>query len=275
MDTRFEIRPGRSINISIYRNPKSTQTAFLIHGIGGRGDQWREQINTLKSEYSLIIPDLLGHAKSDKPKPQANNPYAFDELEKDLSAIFKKFHSAENIVLGHSYGGALATALTLNNQDSINHLILISPTPCTPKLSIPPMYYLPTFIMQLARPWLEKKFQSLAYAPSTDKTLLAYESRASKNNQMYVIKALVQGMQKIPAIDVTMLTVPSLMISGAKDGIIPLNAQQQFYQALPHHQFNVIANAGHMPMLETPGEVNQLILAFLTKNAKMPEMIKS
>lgn len=267
MDTRFEIRPGRSINVLIYKNPKSEKTAFLIHGIGGRSDQWREQINALKNQYSLIIPDLFGHGKSDKPRTGMNNPYNFSELEKDLDAIFKKFSTAHNIVLGHSYGGALATALTLNHQDDIDHLILIAPTPCIPKLKIPAMYYLPTFLMQLLRSWMEKKFQQLGFDATTDKNLLAYESKAGKTNPMYVIKGIVTGMQQIPAIDVTMLTVPTLIISGEHDGIIPTVAQQQFYQALPHHEFRVINNAAHLVMLEKPDEVNQYINAFLLEHS--------
>lgn len=265
MDTRFEIRPGRHINISIHKNPKSQQTAFLIHGIGGRGEQWREQINVLKNQYSLIIPDLYGHGKSDKPKSTATNPYAFDELEKDSLALFKKFATQDNIVLGHSYGGALATTLTMNHQDNISRLVLISPTPCTPKLTVPALYYLPTFIMQLCRPWMEKKFQQLAFDPMTDPNLLAYESRANKNNVMSVIKAVVQGAKTIPALDVTMLTVPTLVLSGEHDGIVPVAAQQAFYQAIPHHKFEVINNASHMVMLEKPDLLNQTLLNFLTK----------
>ncbi len=53
------------------------------------------------------------------------------------------------------------------------------------------------------------------------------------------------------------------MITGEHDGIIPPAAQQGFYQAVPHHQFQMIKNASHMPMLEKPQQVNEIILRFI------------
>ncbi len=201
MDNRIEIRPGRILHISSYHHPHSQETAFLFHGLGGRGAQWREQIDVLKSQYSLVIPDLLGHGQSDKPKPEASNPYSFSELEKDIQAIFAKYATHKNRMIGHSYGGALAAVLASDHQDSVNHLTLISPTPCTPKLQIPRIYHLPTLFMELLRPMLDKQFQKLAFDHTANPMLLAQELQAAKENPMYVIKALVNGMQSIPLID--------------------------------------------------------------------------
>src|SRR5579883_2109643 len=121
----IEIRPGRMINIVIHQHPTSDTTVFLTHGIGGRSDQWREQIKALKEQYTLIIPDLLGHGESDKPKQQATHLYDFSAFYRDLQAIFTRYASKKNILIGHSYGGALSTALALKFQDQVNKLILI------------------------------------------------------------------------------------------------------------------------------------------------------
>src|SRR5690348_2760615 len=111
MDNLTEIRPGRFISITTHQNHGSDATIFLFHGLGGNKNQWREQVNVLKENYSLIIPDLLGHGTSTKPKPTHHyNPYTFTELEADLEAIFQKYATRNNIVIGHSYGGALSTA---------------------------------------------------------------------------------------------------------------------------------------------------------------------
>ena len=91
MDTKIEVRPGRLMNLDIRKNPASDTTIFFIHGLGGRGEQWRNQIAFFQDKYSLIIPDLLGHGKSDKPKPGRNNPYDFIEFCRDLQIIFDKW----------------------------------------------------------------------------------------------------------------------------------------------------------------------------------------
>lgn len=263
MDRKIEIRPGRTINVYIEQHPTNDATAFLFHGLGGYGGQWREQFDFLKENYTLIVPDLFGHGASDKIRPSYDNPYSFEELDLDLQTLFNHFSSDTNIILGHSYGAALALSVAIDHQDRVNKLVLISPTPCKPNLTLPWMYHLPTFAMELLRPLLERKFQELSFTPKDNPQLLADELAAGRNNPMYVIKNTVKGMRDVPLIDVTMLTIPTLIISGKEDGLIPVITQQQFYKALPHHQFVDMTDASHMVMLEKPEEVNKTIKEFL------------
>ena len=58
METQIEIRPGRVLNIFFHRNPKAKATAFLIHGLGGRGEQWRKQISQLKEKADVVLLDV-------------------------------------------------------------------------------------------------------------------------------------------------------------------------------------------------------------------------
>lgn len=256
----MEIRPGRSLKISIYPNSSSQKTAFLLHGLGGREDQWKEQIAVLKDHYTLIIPHLLGHGESDKPTVGFFNPYTFEEFNRDIQAIFERYQSEHNIVLGHSYGGALAAALALDHQDKINRLILIDPMPCEPA-TMPFIYRLPVFMLECLRPQLDKAFQQMAFDPSASPDLLARESEAGKKNKLCVIKAMLTGMKTLPVLDIKQLTVPTLIIIGEKDKVISPVRIIDFYQALSHHRFEMIKQAAHMPMLERPQEVNQLILS--------------
>lgn len=265
MENRIEIRPGRTINIRTYSNSAIDDTIFLFHGLGGRGEQWHNQIEALKGKYNLIVPDLLGHGKSDKPKPKGNhNPYSFNELELDLQAIFKKYANAKNIIIAHSYGGALATSVTFDHQDQVSKLILLAPTPCAPSFKVPFIFRLPACLMELFRPALEKNFQQCAFEPFDDPQLLNTELIAGRANPMYMISGMVRGMQDIPKLDVTMLTVPSLIMLGNDDKLVPPAASRQFYTALPHHRFELIQQAAHLLMLEKPDEVNKLIVEFNT-----------
>lgn len=265
MDSRIEIRPGRIVNITTYNNPSSKATVFLIHGLGGRSQQWREQIKPLKEKYTLIIPDLLGHGKSDKPVSNTANLYSFTEFDQDLHAIFNRFSSDKNIIIGHSYGGALATSLAIDHQDKVSKLVLICPVACTPSVKIPLVYHLPVFMLEWLRPTLEKQFLRLAFDESTSSALIAEEAEASRANPMYVIKSIISGMKEIPQLDVTMLTIPTDIILGEHDEIVPPAISQQFYSAIPQHQFEMITHAAHMEMLEKPEQINKLMIEFLSR----------
>jgi pimeloyl-ACP methyl ester carboxylesterase len=262
MDMKVEVRPGRLLNIEIDKNPKSQTTIFLIHGLGGRSKQWREQVKYLRDKYTLIIPDLLGHGASAKPQPDKNNPYDFVELSQDLQIIFDKYADEKNIVMGHSYGGALAAYLTLRNQQKIEKLVLLAPTPCRP--SAPKMiFHLPVFMLEMLRPYFEKNFQKMAYDNNSTRDLLKEEGLAGKNNPLYVIKYMMLGMEKIPDVDIGQLETPTLLIAGETDELVTPERIRNFYGKLPHGEFVQMAKAAHMMMLEKPLEVTQLIADFI------------
>lgn len=260
-DQLIEIRPGRVINLVTHRHATSTATVFLIHGLGGSSEQWREQIPQLAADYNVVTLDLLGHGKSDKPK--GTDPYSFSELSCDLNAVFARCATAQNIVIGHSYGGALATSLTMDHQDNINKLLLLAPTPCQGGMPIPFLFQMPAFIMEWLRPVLEQQFQRLAFTPNDDPELMQTELLAGRRNPMYVIKAMLIGMQQMPLLNISSLTTPTFMLLGKLDGIVPPTLSANFYQPISQHQFITLDDAAHLLMLEKPQATNKLITDFL------------
>lgn len=268
MDTRIEIRPGRHIRLSLYATPHCDTTVFLIHGLGGRGEQWRQQISLLENRYRLVVPDLLGQGQSDKPPSTPNNPYSFVELEKDCQALFNRFAGKRNVIIGHSYGGAFAATLALEHQDKVQQLILISPIACTPNIPIPYPYRLPAFMLEWIRLLLEKEFLGLSFSKQTRSELITEEALAGRQNPMHVIKSIIYGMQTMPRLDITMLTVPTLIVLGEEDQLIPPTLTKRFYAALPNLQIETIPNAAHFCTLEQPQRTNDAILHFLTESTQ-------
>jgi pimeloyl-ACP methyl ester carboxylesterase len=265
MNNLFEIRPGRRIHRIIDESTLSDPTIFLIHGMGGRAEQWRDLVPFLKNRYRLVIPDLLGHGLSEKPRPAKDTPYAFSEYSQDLQSLFEKHASSHNIIIGHSYGGALAANLAAHNQTAVNKLILIAPMSCKPVMTILPLFRLPAWVLELLRPYLEKNFREAAFVSTDSRALLSEEERAGKKNAFYVLKAMVQGTKDIPLLDVTQIHIPTLVICGEHDGIISMDKIRSFYGPLPSVQFETLTNAAHMLMLEQPEKVDALIEKFLKK----------
>lgn len=259
MNLEIEVRPGRRLHIETNTHSDQKPTAFLIHGLGGSGAQWRKQISLLDPHFNLIIPDLLGHGQSEKPKPNHTNPYSFIEFSQDLECIFEKFSGTENIIMGHSYGGPLAALLAFNHQSKVKQLTLVAPMSCQPRTQIPTIYHLPVFALEWIRPYLEKTFEKNAFAPNDSLELRQTESRAGKNNLLYVIKNTLLGMRDIPVLDMQKLTVPTLLFGGEFDNIVRANLIQEFYKRIPQHQYHLINDAGHLLMLEQPNIVNEFM----------------
>lgn len=162
MDTLIEIRPGRRISLSIYKSNPLHSTIFMIHGLGGRGYQWREQVRHLKNRYTLVVPDLLGQGGSERPESKNENVYGFEALSLDLQALFEKYATDTNYVFGHSYGGVLATFLAEAHPTRIQKLALITPVSCQPFKTIPLTYYLPLPLLEMLRSHFFKYFIEMA-----------------------------------------------------------------------------------------------------------------
>jgi len=263
MGTFMDIRPGRRINVETYDNSAAKGTIFLIHGMGGNAQQWRQQIKVLQKDYTLIVPDLLGHGKSDQPKPSHNDPYTFLAFIQDLQLLLQKFGGEKNYLIGHSYGGALAVYLAATQADKFQKMVLLAPTICQPTPSVPFLFKMPLFVMNFFLPLLQKQFRNAAFDSSTSLELIAEENKASKNNKLYVIKDMLRGMQNISFIDVSQIKIPTLIIAGETDKIISNVKMIAFYENLPQREFAVVNGAAHMVMLEQPEKVNTLIEKFL------------
>lgn len=253
----MEVRPHRKLHVNYINNHQKT-TLFFLHGAGGRSDQFRQQIEFFKGRYNILSFDYLGHGNSEKPKPPANaNPYSFKNLYLDIETLFNKFANEKNVVIGHSYGGALATNLVLHHP--VNQLILLSPTTLQPKPTIGGVFYLPIFMLELFRPIISKNFAYLAFHPNTDSSLIEYELEMAKKNPMYMMKPMVLDMLHLPKADIRQLTTPTLVVTSHLDLLIPAKPSIDFYKQLPHVEFKEIDHARHVLMVEQPEVINQII----------------
>jgi pimeloyl-ACP methyl ester carboxylesterase len=88
-----------------YRIVGKGRPVILIHGFGEDGDIWQKQIEFLKDQFQLIIPDLPGSGKSELVKDADIETY---------SEIIKAIIVEEDIeictMLGHSLGGYITLA---------------------------------------------------------------------------------------------------------------------------------------------------------------------
>jgi pimeloyl-ACP methyl ester carboxylesterase len=61
------------------------------------------------------------------------------------------------------------------------------------------------------------------------------------------------------------LKKPTLLFWGRQDKTVPFEHSQSVMQAIPHAEFHVIENCGHIPHYEKPEVVNPILLEFLSK----------
>src|SRR5512134_56066 len=105
-------------------SPDRPQRTFVfIHGFGGQAMQWHYQLHKFALKNRVIALDMRGHGLSDRPSSGYEMSCIQDDLEAalDLLKVTGKF-----VLVGHSFGGAIATEYAVNHPERLERLILIA-----------------------------------------------------------------------------------------------------------------------------------------------------
>jgi pimeloyl-ACP methyl ester carboxylesterase len=248
-----------------------------LHGFGASSYTWREIRDSLAASRTVYTLDLKGFG--DSPKPRDGRYTVHDQAALVIECIDHLQLTGLTLV-GHSFGGgvALVTALELlrSRPGALASLVLLDAASYRQPI--------PAFIRVLQVPVIGPLLQHLAPARMQVRTVLrlAYfhdELIPDASVEAYAAPLRAQGgpealretaRQIIPAdIDAICaryptIGVPTLIIWGAHDEIVPLEFGERLRRAIPHSKLVVVENAGHMPHEETPEPVRRAIEEFLT-----------
>lgn len=100
-------------------------TAVLLHGKNFAGFYWKDIADYLLNEgYDVLIPDQIGFGKSSKPE---HYQYSFSTLAMHTHSLANELGIQDQLIVGHSMGGMLATRYVLTYPEVAKKLILINP----------------------------------------------------------------------------------------------------------------------------------------------------
>ena len=209
---------------------------LLIHGIPVWGYLWKDCIETLSQHFQLIIPDLVGYGYSDQRD-------CFDRSIKVQSHIISKlleFLEVENLfVAGHDIGGAVAQRFVVDHADKVRKWALIDSVlydswPADPmvRLGNPKLHYR-TKGDELAQKFIERLPDGFYNREKASKELMEgwmahYATDAGKLSLIRNAAALNTNHTMELLGDIKKLTIPLLLLWGAKDQFQPLYSAERF-----------------------------------------------
>ena len=251
---------------------------ILIHGFGGSMWNWEYQYSVLAHTHRVIIPDLLGSGLSDKPE----NAYTPETLVE----VFRQFMDSLNIpqatLIGNSMGAGLAMAMALDYPERVKQLVLISGFPAQVETSIASRHY-QRFLYHRPPLWLAKFGNWIAGRRATEQLLkeIVYNpelisptviERSFHNRQrggflapLYSLLDNIQNWEKHYGNRLQKVSHQVLLLWGDHDRVFPLEVGERVKKQLPHVEWHVIPEAGHLAQWEQPAIVNQFILSFLER----------
>lgn len=102
--------------------PAGPVQLLAIHGLTGHGKRWQQLAEEHLSEIAVAAPDLLGHGRSSWAAP-----WTIDANVRALAALLRATADGPVLVVGHSFGGAVALQLAAAHPELVGSLVLLDP----------------------------------------------------------------------------------------------------------------------------------------------------
>lgn len=272
---------GTRLHTEVF-GPNDGYPIVLAHGITCSLKVWHEQINDLSRDFRVIAYDHRGHGRSGVPDASA---YSLDHLASDLDAVLAaNLRPGERAVIaGHSMGGIAISAWADRFREQVAEradAVALINTTTGDLLDKIKLMRVPGMLKSARIAAARSMIRSVGGAP------LVY---GTQPGSMRFLKMMAVGVDADPAIarylhglfaatpaagrggwarvlvdemgpkvhiDITGLTVPTLVIGSTDDRLLPMCQARKIAEDAPNLLELVEMPGGHCAILEHPADVN-------------------
>lgn len=240
---------------------KGKQTLVLVHCWAGNLGFWREQVPALADKARLVLIDLPGHGKSDKP----DTAYTMDYLAGGVLTVLKDARVDKATFIGHSMGAPVICRVYHQAPERVAGLVSVDGFLRRPKM---PPEQARQFPAQFAGPdYRENTRQGMgALFPAGTEKLRDQVIEEMLETPQFVMLAAMKGMfdPDQPDWDPKHVNVPVLVINAPNP--MWTDEYKQYVTSLSSKtDYRVIPGTGHWLMLEKPAEFNTSLVGMLQK----------
>ncbi len=258
---------SRSTTVEGYRihydvlGPASGPPVVLVHGLGGRAEEWLGLAHYLvKAGYRVYLPDLPGYGSSDKPAE-------FSYSVADEAAVVVGFMDAMGLkqvdLGGISMGGWIVQIVATSHPERVRRLILFDSAGIHEKPSWDTRLFTPATNAEVSQ------LNALLYPhPFPVPGFVARDIlRITEKNGWVIRRAVASMLAGRNASDdlLPKLQMPVLIVWGAEDRIMPLRQGEKMHSLVPQSQLEVFPGCGHLSPMQCASQVGPKIVEFVKR----------
>lgn len=257
----------------------SAPTLLLIHGAGGSLHSWADLAPMLAVHYHVIAVDVAGHGFSQKGRMARAG---LEDIAADIAALAANQGWQVQAVIGHSAGAAIALQLA----EMLPLRAVVGLNAALSQFEGMAGWLFPAMAKTLSLLPFAPHFgaKMLGTPAQIDRLLIQTGAQISADGRdQYLTLArrpahIGATLDMMAAWDLrpllgrlSQISVPVLLLTGARDGAVPPRVSVEAARALPHATAHIIQSYGHLLPEEAAGTIAPLILDFLkTALAKAP-----
>ena len=265
-----------------YVDSGSGPVVLFIHGILGSQRQWEHLVDVMDDDHRVVLPDLFGHGDSAKPV----GDYSLSAHAAAMRDLLDHLGIERVTLVGHSLGGGIAMQFFYLFPERVERLVLVSSgglgrevNPVLRAATLPGAAQVLSVVASapvLSRvEAMGRGASRVGWRPGSDlgaiwRGFRTLGDRGSRAAFLSTTRAVIDiGGQTISArdhLDGT-LPVPTLIVWGTRDHMIPAAHAAAAQQAVPECQVELFEGAGHFPHLDDPDRFARVLRAFVAAGA--------
>lgn len=229
----------------------------FLHGMGGSGDIWFQQIEALKERFRCI-------AVTYPPLPN------LDLLRFGILGILEKENISRAHLVGSSMGGYLAQFLAAKNPTRIRKVVLgntFPPNEVIPRRARTGVRCLPWVPEWAIMAGMRRNAQRVLFPAAENSELVnayLYEQTCGFMRKPDVIARCACLCQVFTPPDLKTLGIPALIIEADNDPMVDLELREMLKAANPSAAVTTFNRAGHFPYMNRPAEYTEALDGFLS-----------
>ncbi len=257
-----------NIYYEVHGNEQAAETIVFLNGLSQSTIAWMLTLPYFKKEYKIVLIDFIFQGKSDKTGEWRN----FDQHAKDLLSVLDALNIQKSVIAGLSYGSMVAQHFTVNYPTRVSKLLLMATfankTPYYEAIELSWWRALEfggyNLMLDIMLPTvLSERYFSNPLMPIDLMKQARQETQDDKQSLFKLMRATKERPDYRP--ELKKITVPTLVIQGEKDMLLPVHLADEVTKAIPNAQLKVIPNAGHTLNLEAVPQMCALISDFIKR----------
>ena len=245
------------------------RTLLLVHGFGCDQNLWRLVVDRLKSDFRLVLIDLVGAGASD---PGAWDPTKYSSLAgyaADILDIVDELDLRDVVFVGHSVSAMIGTLATLTDPSRFAKLVLLTPSP----RYIDDGDYRGGFSRADIDELLESLEQNfLGWSRAMAPVIMGTPDRPELEDELadtfcrtdpeYARVFARTTFLSDNRADLPRIPLPTLVIECSQDAIAPREVGAYVHTHVPGSQLVTLEATGHCPHVSAPDATAAAISAF-------------
>lgn len=239
--------------------PADGPVVVLVHGLGGRAEDWRDLAPFLaKAGFRVYLPDLIGYGRSEKPPGFS---YAIRDEAGSVVGFLDAVGLKQVDLGGWSMGGGIAQHVAFRHPERVRRLMLFDSAG---------IYELPRWNIALFTPRTTADLDQLdallmPNPPSVPGFVARDILRVSDHRAWVIHRALATMLTGQDATDAMLpqLKMPVLIVWGELDKITPLSQGETMHKLVPQSELDVIPGCGHLAPGQCAPQIAPKVVSFL------------